>query len=211
MSLTSEQRSTQKELIKQAEAYNRLCDGMPGDVSAAWFKLVGYLRDCYCMDEKWDGSALTFFANGTELFKAVLASDGVLATFYATDEVSVLLTSPSAVDEVIHMLDKTRLPARVLPADIISPNGGLCNFCLFSEKNIAVQDRRAEMTLGFNKCYGDDGDYSRQPCCGKDCPVIDDIARGHPGLTAEEVTHLMFPWWWAKSRLNSNAKQTERG
>ncbi|MCL2397987.1 MAG: hypothetical protein FWC93_07985 [Defluviitaleaceae bacterium] len=204
MSLTQAQRDMQKELIKQAEAYMRLCEEMPGDIAAAWYKLVGYLRDCYTMDEIWDGKELKFYAAGTELVKAALAADGVAVSFDdgGNGQKSAFIKSPEEVDEVVKVLGKTRLPARVLPTDIISPNGGLCNYCLFNEQNIKTQDRRAEMTLGFNKCYGDEGDYSAQECCGHDCPVIEDIAHGTPGLTAEEVTHLMFPWWWAKSRLN---------
>jgi hypothetical protein len=204
MGLSKEQLDLQKEFKNQADEYVRQCEEMPKNILATWHELVGYLRDCYYMDETWDGQELKFCSNGTELFKATLAIDGVRASFIneSNELKSVLLTKPEAVDDVIQMLDKTKLPERILPTDIISTNGGLCNVCLFNEKNIEIQDRRAEMTLGFNKCYGDDCDYSHQPCCGKDCPVITDIGHGTPGLTAEEVTHLMFPWWWAKSRLN---------
>ena len=206
MNLTQVQLDLQKEFVKLAETYTRLCEEMPKDILAAWYKLVGYLRDCYVMDEKWDGKELVFCSGDAELLRAVLAADGVLASFVdeGNEQRTIRLTTPESADNVIKMIDKTRLPRRKLPTGNIkiSPKGSLCNLCLFNGDNIAKQDRRAEMTLGFNKCYGDSYDYSSQECCGEDCLVLDDIAKGTPGLTAEEVTHLMFTWWWSKSRLN---------
>jgi len=204
MSLSQEQRILQKEAIQVAEAYESLCKSMPEDIKIAWYKLVGYFRDCHCMDESWDGKELIFHNAGIELLKVKLVASGITASYVVEgkEQKSVLITKPEDVDDVIQTIDKTRLPARIIPNELVSPNSGLCNFCLFYGKNIAMHDRRAEMTLGFSKCYGDSSDYTHQECFGNDCGVIEDIAHGTPGLTADEVSHVMFQWWWVKSRLN---------
>ena len=210
MGLTQAQRDLQKEAIQLAEAYERLCKSMPEDMRLAWYKLVGYLRDCYCMDETWDGKELKFYDAGRELIKVSLADDSLLFSFMleGKEYKSVPIITPAEADNAIQMIDKTRLPARTIPTEIIAPNSGLCNVCLFNDKNIAARDRRAEMTMGFSKCYGDESDYTYQECFGKECFALNDIAHGTPGLTAEEVTHVMYQWWWAKSRLNpANANQ----
>ena len=209
MALNQEQKELKKELKMRADAFVSLCEELPKDVVAAWTKLVGYIREYYYMDEEWDGKELTFYSEGDSFFKMVLTPDAVLASFMDKNEESKImeLRSMESVDEIITMIKTKQFPERVLPSDDVrvSSGGGRCDLCLHNSITLKKQDRRVEMALGFSKYYGDGGSHNEYVCMGNhaDC-LIHDIGHGTPGLTADEVTHIAFPYWWIKSSRNED-------
>jgi len=213
MALNQEQKELQKELKMRADAFVRLCEELPKDIVAAWFKLVGYIREYCYMDEEWDGRELTFCSEGKSFFKMVLTPDAVLASFLSimdkNEESKIMeLRSTESVDEIIAMIKAKQFPERVLPSDDvrISPGGGRCDLCLHNYITLKKQNRLIEMVLGFAKYFGDDnGDGTYYECMGNhDNCLIHDIGSGTPGLTADEVTHIAFPYWWIKSSRNKD-------
>ena len=219
MSLNPEQIKLQQELKKQADARERFNNELPENIGATWSKLVGYMREHYYMDELWDGRELAFCRDGEKeaLVKIALSPDKILVSMSGNEaeQVSFELTTTETADEVIQALKAKRLPNRVLPTDNvrISSGGGRCDLCLINSENVENQDRRAEMSLAFTKCYGDAIDFTSILCNGKcgtpdeSCLIID-IGSGGPGLTADEVTHILFPYWWTKSSIK---KENEHG
>ncbi|HEX2947356.1 MAG TPA: hypothetical protein VHT96_15540 [Clostridia bacterium] len=209
MALNQEQKELQKELKTRADAFVSLCEKLPKDVVTAWFKLVGYIREYCYMDEEWDGKELIFCSEGRSFFKMVLTPDAVLTSFTdKNDESEIMeLRSTESVDEIIAMIKIKQFPERVLPSDDIrvSSGGGRCDLCLHNSITLKKQDRRIEMALGFTKYFGDGGSHNEHVCRGNnaDC-LIHDIGRGTPGLTADEVTHIAFPYWWIKSSRNKD-------
>ena len=212
MALTREQIKLQQEALMQGGIFERLINKMPEDTKAAWYKLVGHMREYYHMDELWDGKELIFCRAGeTEaLVKMVLTPDKVLVSIPSSEagQVSFEPATPEDTDKAIQMLKTKGLPNRVLPDDNIriSSGGGRCDLCLFNNDTIAKKDRRVEMSIGMAKCYGDDTDFTTLVCNGKcgtpdeSCLIID-IGHCTPGLTADEVTHIIFPYWWTKSSI----------
>ena len=209
MALTQEQTKQLQELKKQADDFERLTNELPENVNATWCKLVGYMREYHYMDELWDGKELAFCRAGeTEaLVKMSLTPDKVLV-FILGNEAGQMSFEPAtskAADEVIQTIKTMRLPDRILPADnivISSPGGGRCDLCLWNVDTVAKNDRRVEMSLGFAKCFGFVNDFTLpEQICNSDCPDcgIQDIGECTPGLTADEVTHILFPYWWTKS------------
>jgi len=201
MSLTKEQLHLQKQLLKQNKAYEQQYKKMPESIAAAWTKLLGFMRENYAMDEIWEGETLCFISHGEPFYKISIAPEWIAFSFHG--EVALTFNS---VDEVIEAIRGKRLPDRVLPSEhlTISPGGGRCDLCLFNRDTVQRQDRRVAMSLGFAKCYGTDVDFTTHTCngdhsgSGKPC-TIQDIGAFTPGLTADEVTHILFPYWYTKS------------
>jgi len=202
MSLTKEQLQLQKQILKQGKAFERLFQKLPENIAAAWTKLLGFMRENYTMDEVWDGKTLTFVSQGKPFCELTLAPKQITFSMHGEE------TSPvNSVDETIAAIRAKRQPDRVLPSEhfTLSPGGGRCDLCLFNRDTVERKDRRVEMSLGFTKCYGDSYDFTATMCngdhlsSGKDCTIID-IGASTPGLTADEVTDILFPYWYTKSR-----------
>ena len=202
MSLTKEQQRLQKQLLKEGKAFERRFNKMPEQTKAAWIKLLGFMRENYAMDEIWDGKTLTFVVCGQPFCEIMLAPKQIDFSFHGEKTMAI-----SSVDEIMAAICAKRQPDRVIPSEhfTLSPGGGRCDLCLFNHNTVQRQDRRVEMSLGFAKCYGDACDFTSTICNGdhltsrKDCTIID-IGRSAPGLTADEVTHILFPYWYTKSR-----------
>jgi|GEM_PF-142222 len=209
MALNQEQKEQQKKLKTCADAFVRICEEMPNDIVSAWVKLVGYVREYCYMDEEWDGKELIFCVKEKSFFKMALAPNAVSASFADENEESEImeLKSTESVDEIISMIKTNHFPERVLPSDDVrvSSGGGRCDLCLHNNITLKKSDRRVEMALGFAKYFGDGGGHNEYVCAGNnaDC-LIHDIGRGTPGLTADEVTHIAFPYWWIKSSHNKD-------
>jgi len=209
MGLNQEQKELQKELKMRADAFVRLCEGLPKNIVAAWIKLVGYIREHCYMDEKWDGRELTFCVENKPVFTMILSPEAVIVSFMDDNVecVALEINSPESVDGVITIIKEGRFPGRVLPDDDVrvSAGGGRCDLCLHNCSTIKKQDRRVEMALGFAKYFGDGNGTNEYVCMenNADC-LIRDIGEGTPGLSADEVTHIAFPYWWIKSSLNKD-------
>ena len=201
MSLSKEQFRLQRQLLEQNKAYKRRYKRMPASVATAWTKLLGFMRENYAMDEVWEGEALTFVLNGVPFCEINITPERIIFSLHGEEMLPV-----NSVDEVIAAIAAKRQPNRVLPSEhfTISPGGGRCDLCLFNRDTVQRRDRRVEMTLGFAKCYGTDVDFTTHVCngdhsgSGKPC-TIHDIGSFTPGLTADEVTHILFPYWYTKS------------
>jgi len=160
------------------------------------------MRENYAMDEMWDGKTLTFVSQGEPFCELTLVPKQIIFSFHSEETLPV-----NVADEIIAAIRAKRQPDRVLPSKhfTLSPGGGRCDLCLFHRDTVERQDRRVEMSLGFAKCYGDAYDFTSAMCngdhlgSGKDCTIID-IGRAAPGLTADEVTYILFPYWYTKSR-----------
>ena len=209
MALNQEQKELQKELKMHSDAFVSLCEELPKGIVATWYKLVGYIREYCYMDEEWNGKEMTFCSEGKSFFKMVLTPDAVLVSFIEKNEESEImaLSSTESVDEIIAIIKTKQFPERILPSDDVrvSSGGGRCDLCLHNNITLKKQDRRIEMALGFAKYFGDGGGHNEYVCMGKnsDC-LIHDIGHGTPGLTADEVTHIAFPYWWIKSSRNKD-------
>ena len=117
------------------------------------------------------------------------------------------ISTAAEVDEIIQALVTVGLPERVMPTDNmrLSPGGGRCDLCLYNRENNEKQDRLIEFVMSFALCFGDGLNEAHiNKLCegdGSNCQ-ISDIGAATPGLTAEQVTHILFPYWWTKSRFN---------
>jgi len=200
MQLTNEQLAKANELVKQGEAYERLREGLPEDILATWYKFVGQMREYFYMDEQWDGQELVFVPH----VKAILEPDKITISTTEDKPQQWTVSSPGEVDEIIQALVATQLPERVIPKDNIqiSAGGGRCDLCLYNHKNSEKRGSIEDLAMGFALAYG--VLTTSAPCTGEtpDC-TITDIGQGTPGLTAEQVTHILFPYWWTKSRFNN--------
>ena len=203
MALNPEQVKLQQELKAQADAFEQLMTEIPESIKAAWHKLVGYMREYHYMDELWDGKELGFCPSGEKeaLVTMTLIPDKILVSISGTEQRLLESETPEAADEIIQIIKTKQLPDRVLPNDnmVVSPGGGRCDLCLWNVDTIAKNDRRIEMSIGFAKCYGHVDDFTQYICnsdhenCGHH-----DIGAGVPGLTANEVTHILLPYCWAR-------------
>jgi len=103
MALNQEQKELQRELKMRADAFVSLCEELPKDIVAVWYKLVGYIREYCYMDEEWDGKEMTFCSEGKSLFKMVLTPDAVVASFMNKNEDSKImeLRSMESVEQII--------------------------------------------------------------------------------------------------------------
>jgi len=206
MGLSKEQLSMLTELKKQADAFERFRNELPYGIVTLWSKLVGHLREYYYLDEQWDGNELVLcsdgHAKGEVLIRMKLAADKISFSFEDEAE-PVVLTMSDSEGDVIERLKAKNLPKRILPNEniVVSAGKGRCDLCLHSKMSLAKQDRRVEMSMGLAKCYGWVFDMTADECSGSspDCR-IDDIGIATPGMTADEVTHILFPYWWTKSR-----------
>jgi len=69
--------------------------------------------------------------------------------------------------DIIKMINIKKKPNRkAIPACEIACCRQSCSHCLLYGKNIEKEDQRNEVTLGFAKCYGDEGNYSQHICGG---------------------------------------------
>lgn len=247
MSLSQEQLNLQQELINQAEDWVRQVENLSENIKSVWYKLVGYIREYYCMNELWNGKELTFCANGELLLKIVISFGIVSVHLFDYDNKNSIieLTELSSVDETIQMINLKLSANRALPVEaaIIAPCGSRCDLCLFYTGNIDKHDRRDFLSLGFAKVYGDNVDFTTSKCGGcfprrteplldekckcancaeekgvtwcpscakiKNCPDfktgIIEIGAAIPGLSADEVTHILLPYW-TKSRIKGESK-----
>ena len=205
MGLSKEQLAIVDELKKQGDEYERLTGELPENTLAAWCNFVGQMREYFYMDEKWDGKEMEFLSPRKVSVKAILEADkiSVFIIENTKEEKLAAVTEAGVIGDIIEMLIAKQLPERIMPADNInlSPGGGRCDLCLYNRENNEKHDRTIDLAMGFALCYG-------AICTSADCDgnlencEIDDIGKGTPGLTAEQVTHILFPYWWAKSRFN---------
>ena len=213
MSLSQEQMNLLEELKATADAFERLMNEVPEDIRDTWYKLVGYIREHFYMDETWDGKTLLFFKTmkpptatsstiKLQIFSMTIENDKISVSIMGTKD--FVLRTPAEVDEVIATIPLyCSNPDRVLPNDniVISKGQGRCDLCLWNSETLKRDDRRWEMSVGFAKCYGFVNDFTVRQCDGTtpDCR-INDIGAGTPGLTAEEITHSLLPYWWTSRR-----------
>jgi len=206
MGLNQEQLDKANEFKKQAEAYEHLMKEMPENVSSAWYRFVGQMRECFYMDEQWDGEQMTFLSKGKVSVKALLQADKI--TVIVDDEhASTVISTPVAVDEIIQTLITKQLPERIMPTENVqlSSGGGFCALCWYNRENSEKQDNFIDFVMGFALCYGHICESAPCESNHNNC-LIDDIGHGTPGMTAEQVTHILFPYWWAKSKFNVAAE-----
>ena len=218
MQLTNEQFAKANALKEQADAYERLRDGLPENILAAWCRFVGQMREYFYMDEEWNGKELVFVPS----VKAVLENDkitilAVVGRGLAPADTETTADKPqqweiatvAEVDEIIEALVAKGLPERVMPTDNmrISPGGGRCDLCLYNRENSEKRGSVEDLAMGMALVYGHLLDLATNALCKGDndqCQIID-IGAATPGLTAEQVTHILFPYWWTKSRFNKEA------
>ena len=207
MGLNQEQLAIAKELEEQANDYENFKAGLPENIAAAWYRFVGQMREYFYLDEQWDGKEMTFLSKGEILLNATLEADKISIFILSgeTREKLAAISTRDSADEIIQTLMTKNFPERVMPTKNVklSPGGGLCELCLYNLDNNEKCDRLLGLAMGFALCYGHI--CTSAPCGGdnENCQIID-IGQGTPGLSAEQVTHILFPYWWAKSRFNTN-------
>lgn len=181
MKLTKEQLAMKEICLEQTKAYEQHMNELPESIRNVWYEMVAHMREEYYMDELWDGKELIFCSENEQIIKMTLAHDKI---------------------DIAQMSSK-QPPKRVMPeVTRLSAIGTRCDMCIMNSENIEKQDRRAEFEVWNAKVFGYDHDYTDDGCFGKYCGSINDIGRGTPGLTAEEITYTIYPYWWPKSRLN---------
>lgn len=205
MGLNKVQLDLLAELKSQSDAFERYRNGLPYGIVSLWSKLVGHMREYYYLDETWDGKELTFHSNeksSVAFIGMTLEPDKIIISFKDEKSTITLMATDSDEDTIIK-IKTINLPERVIPNKniVLSSGKGRCDLCLHSTINLSKQDRRVDMSMGFAKCFGYAYDMTSSECSGscKDCR-IDDIGLGTPGMTADEVTHILFPYWWTKSK-----------
>jgi len=205
MELSQDQLAIVKELVRKAEAYGSLMNDLSENILAAWCRFVGQMREFFYMDEQWDGKEIAFSSKEKTLVKALLETDKITVYINTgeTDRILTIFSTSDAADETIQMLMLKQLPERIMPTEnvLLSSGNGYCALCLYNRENNEKHNRIVDLAMGFALCYG--SIVTSSPCESdhKNC-LIDDIGRGTPGMTAEQVTHILFPYWWAKSRFN---------
>jgi len=199
MELSKEQLATLDKLTKQADAFVELRESMPENISAAWCKFVGQMRENFYMDEQWDGKEIVFLPS----VKAKLEADKISISAMADNPQHWEISTPEEVDSIIQMLVAKKLPERIMPTDNmqISPGNGRCDLCLYNRENNEKRGSTLDLATGMALTYG--VICTTAPCEGNNdnCAIID-IGAGTPGLTAEQVTHILFPYWWTKSKFH---------
>lgn len=204
MELNKQQLAKVNELIRQSEAYEHLRNKLRQNILTTWFRFVGQMREYFYMDEQWDGNEITFLSDGKILVMALLENDQITVTSADNENKPKTITAPENVDNVIQTLVANQLPQRNMPADkaIISPGGGRCDLCWHNRQNNEKENRIVDFAMGFAICYGVICADATCEGNGQSC-TIHDIGIAIPGLTAEQVTHILFPYWWTKSRFNN--------
>ena len=198
MELSSKQLAKLDELVKQGEAYEQLRNSLPENITSAWSRFVGQMREYFYMDEQWDGKELLFIPS----IKAVLETDKITVSVIE-DDTKWVISSPEEADGVIQTLIAKQLPERKISTDNmkLSAGNGRCDMCLYNSENSKKRGSIVDLATGFAMAYGHI--VTSAPCDGggTDCEIID-IGHAIPGLTAQQITDILFPYWWSKSRFN---------
>jgi len=199
MELTSQQLAKANELIKQAGIYEQLGTSLPENIATTWYKFVGQMREYFYMDEQWDGKEIVFLP----YVKATLEPDKI--SISATGQQWEISTTEE-VDNIIQTLVTMQLPERVMPTDNmkISAGNGRCDLCFYNRENCEKHNKTEDLAMGFALAFGV---LVPAALCESDCDNCEfDIGQATPGLTAEQVTHILFPYWWVNSKFHKEAK-----
>jgi len=199
MELTNQQLATLDELKKQAETYEQLRTELPENIANTWYKFIGQMREYFYMDEQWNGKEIVFLPS----VKATLKPDKITISITGQQwEIS----TPDKVDEIIRTLTTKQLPERVMPTDNmrISAGNGRCDLCFFNRENCEKNGKLLDLATGFALAFGHIITAAVCESNGDNCAIID-IGQATPGMTAEQVTHILFPYWWAKSKFHKEA------
>ena len=192
----NKQLATLDKLTKQADAFVELRESLPENISAAWCKFVGQMREYFYMDEQWDGKEIVFIP----YVKATLEQDKI--SISATEQ-QWEISTPEEVDNIIQTLVTMQLPERVMPTDNmkISAGNGRCDLCFYNRENSEKRGGVLDLATGMALAYG--VICTTAPCesNNENCAIID-IGAATPGLTAEQVTHILFPYWWVNSKFH---------